>query len=319
MMNTNNDRRAHDLLLVSQPNSGSTWFSNCIAKANPAIAMYPKEFFNPVLNQKYYEALAPHLGCELYPCIGNIAKELDAATVDKILTDSWHKEPYNFTKEVFFSFCAEVFSRRFHTFGVTRDISYTFPPLTVRVVGWYVACFHSIMSHGLADCELKGFLRSTATDLQRQAVAGWQLMRWRMDWALDRIGCEVFDFDQLMTASEDSLAEDLAKIQSPLIDPVLTARQIVESRVSPTPADMKPHALEWRETLGYHSDLVRRFEQPFMNPVPSSNELVSTSSVAMQIRRDILAIREPWMTTPHTGWAQAMEAVLSIPSLRESH
>lgn len=319
MLNTDNNKGGQSLLLVSQPNSGSTWFSNCIARANPAIAMYPKEFFNPVLNQKYYAALAPHLGCELYPCVGNISKELDAPTVDKIVTDSWDKEPYNFTKEVFFSFCAEEFSRRFHTFGVTRDISYTFPPLTVRVVGWYVACFHSIMSHGLGECELKEFLRSTATDLQSQAVAGWQLMRWRMDLALDRIGCEVFDFDQLMTASEDSLAEHLAKIQSPLIDPVLTAKQIVESRVSPTPANMKPHALEWRETLGYHSDLVRRFEQPFMNPTPPANGLVNPSSVAMQIRREILSIREPWMTSPHTGWAQAMEAVLSIPSLRESY
>jgi hypothetical protein len=280
--------------------------------------MYPKEFFNPVLNQKYYEALSPYLGCELYPCVGNIPKELDSDTVDKILDSSWNKEPYNFTKEVFFSFCAEAFSKRFHTFGVTRNISYTFPPLTVRVVGWYVACFHSILSHGLVDCELKEFLRSTATDLRRQAVAGWQLMRWRMDWAFTQIGCEVFDFDQLMTSSEDALVECLTKIQSPFIDPELTAKQIIQSRSAPTPAGLKPHAAEWSTALEYHSDLVRRFEQPFMIRI-SPYGSVNTSSVAMQIRRDILAIREPWMTSPHTGWAQAMEAVLSVPSLRESH
>jgi hypothetical protein len=279
--------------------------------------MYPKEFFNPVLNQKYYETLSPHLGCELYPCVGNIPKELDSDTVDKILDSSWNKEPYNFTKEVFFSFCAEAFSKRFHTFGVTRNISYTFPPLTVRVVGWYVACFHSILSNGLGDCELKDFLASTATDLRRQAVAGWQLMRWRMDWAFTQIGCEVFDFDQLMTASEGTLVECLAKIQSPLIDPELTAKEVIQSRSAPIRSDLKPHALEWVSALEYHGGLVDRFDQPFSANKSPSNKVDGLPPEAIKIRREILSIREPWMTSPHRGWAEAMEAVLSLPSLQE--
>jgi hypothetical protein len=252
------------LMLLSHPNGGSTWFSNCIDDANDGVSLYRKEFFNPILNQKHYAVLAPHLGSELYPCVSNISKGLSPEIVKDLVADSWEKEPYNFTKEIYLAFCGEHFANHFLMLGLVRDIKYTFPPLRIRVASWYVSCYWSVILSGkVVDATMSEFLSSTCNTMQRQSVVGFQFIRWGMEMSFERIGCEVFDFDWLLTATPDMLATALEKVGSPLIDPELTASKIISTRTPPADPLLKPYAADWKDALDYHRDFMAAFNSPF--------------------------------------------------------
>lgn len=55
------------LLMLSLPNSGSSWLAELIA-ANTSWNRYFMEYFNPLRNIVWYHELSKGFGCELIDC-----------------------------------------------------------------------------------------------------------------------------------------------------------------------------------------------------------------------------------------------------------
>jgi hypothetical protein len=135
------------LLMLTMPNSGSTWFAKLVAAHLPGCRYYDKEFFNPVCNLKHEITLRRNFGSELVSCYRNIASPGDANLDDDILA-TWGTENYNFTKECQSCFKMEAFLRHFRAFVFLRPEAESFPPNRARVWSFYEHAWHSLRHHG---------------------------------------------------------------------------------------------------------------------------------------------------------------------------
>lgn len=135
------------LLMLSLPNSGSTWLADLIAK-HSRWDRYCMEFFNPIRSPKHYNTLARNFGCELHACYKNIADPGDEM-IDRDIRESWGTEEFNFTKEVFSPFKLEAFARHFRCFVLLRDLGDTFPPKRARIWSFYEHAWFALKEAGL--------------------------------------------------------------------------------------------------------------------------------------------------------------------------
>jgi hypothetical protein len=135
------------LLMLTMPNSGSTWFAKLLAERVPGCRYYDKEFFNPVCNLKHELTLRRNFGSELISCYRNIASPGDSY-VDDDIVDTWGTENYNFTKECQSGFKLDAFLRHFRVFVFLRPEEESFPPKRARVWSFYEHAWHSLQYHG---------------------------------------------------------------------------------------------------------------------------------------------------------------------------
>jgi hypothetical protein len=137
------------LLMLTMPNSGSTWFAKLIAGHLPGCRYYDKEFFNPVCNLKHELVLRRNFGSELVSCYLNIASAGDTH-IDDDIAATWGSENYTFTKECQSAFKLETFLRHFRVFIFLRPTAESFPPTRARVWSFYEHAWHSLKLHGYA-------------------------------------------------------------------------------------------------------------------------------------------------------------------------
>jgi hypothetical protein len=135
------------LLMLTMPNSGSTWFAKLLAEGLPGCRYYDKEFFNPVCNLKHELTLRRNFGSELVGCYKNIASPGDVYIDDDIVS-TWGMENYNFTKECQSCFKLEAFLRHFRVFVFLRPEAESFPPNRARVWSFYEHAWYSLQYHG---------------------------------------------------------------------------------------------------------------------------------------------------------------------------
>jgi hypothetical protein len=137
------------LLMLTMPNSGSTWFAKLLAERLPGCRYYDKEFFNPVCNLKHELILRRNFGSELIDCYRNIASPGDLS-IDDDIAATWGTETYNFTKECQSGFKLEAFLRHFRVFAFLRSEAESFPPNRARVWSFYEHAWHSLQYHGFS-------------------------------------------------------------------------------------------------------------------------------------------------------------------------
>jgi hypothetical protein len=135
------------LLMLTMPNSGSTWFAKLLAERLPGCRYYDKEFFNPICNLKHELKLRRNFGSELVDCYKNIASPGDLY-IDHDIGSTWGTENYNFTKECQSGFKLEAFLRHFRVFVFLRPEAESFPPNRARVWSFYEHAWYSLQYHG---------------------------------------------------------------------------------------------------------------------------------------------------------------------------
>jgi hypothetical protein len=133
------------LMMLSLPNSGSTWLFKVMAPHLPCRSAM--EFFNPARNEKYERELSKQFGAELVSCYRNIATE-GGPHLDKVIAATWGVEAYGFTKEVFSPFKLDAFVRHFQCFVLLRKASETFPPTRPRVWSFYEHAWFALAETG---------------------------------------------------------------------------------------------------------------------------------------------------------------------------
>jgi hypothetical protein len=135
------------LLMMTMPNSGSTWLAKLLAEHLPGCRYYDKEFFNPVCNLRHEHTLRRNFGSELVSCYQNIAST-GGRDIDEDIAATWGAENYNFTKECQSCFKLEAFLRHFRVFLFLRPEAESFPPNRARVWSFYEHAWHSLRYQG---------------------------------------------------------------------------------------------------------------------------------------------------------------------------
>lgn len=151
---------SRDLLIMSLPNSGTTWVCRCIAKHHDGD--YYDEYFNPVLNDRHEVVLREAFGSELACCYRNIALEREPETRTAIQT-TWMKDDYTFTKENYSPFKLHLFAEHFRVVVLLRHTAGVFPPSRVRVWSFYEHCWQALKDAGAAELREVG-VRSRAME-----------------------------------------------------------------------------------------------------------------------------------------------------------
>lgn len=208
------------LLMMTLPNSGSTWLAEVIAK-HSSWSRYCMEFFNPIRSPKHYSVLSRQFGCELMACYRAIAEAGDEM-IDHDIRESWGMEEFNFTKEVFSPFKLEAFTRHFRCFVLLRDLGDTFPPKRARVWSFYEHAWFALLEHGLVDGRLTHFEERAwqAHTVMSQAIAG-EAMRLGVPIIRYR---ELFDDEGLAARLEAAIGE----CDGRLLSAIQESRRLVE-------------------------------------------------------------------------------------------
>ena len=134
-----------DLLLLSLPNSGSTWLCHLIAEHREG--RYSEEFFNPVFSETNELLLRDHIGSELVSCYRNIAQS-ERPGFDEVIRETWGNARYTFTKENYSPFKVEAFARHFKCVVLLRSTLDVFPPSRVRVWSFYEHAWFALKEAG---------------------------------------------------------------------------------------------------------------------------------------------------------------------------
>lgn len=171
------------LLMMTLPNSGSTWLAEVIAK-HSSWNRYCMEFFNPIRSPKHFLTLSRNFGCELLQCYRNIAEPGDEM-IDHDIRESWGIEDFNFTKEVFSPFKLEAFMRHFRCFVLLRDLGDTFPPKRARIWSFYEHAWFALREQGMVD--------GRATHFEERAMQAHGVMYQAIAVDAARLGCRSFD------------------------------------------------------------------------------------------------------------------------------
>jgi hypothetical protein len=181
------------LLMLTMPNSGSTWFAKLIAGYLPGCRYYEKEFFNPVCNLKHEKILRRNFGSELVSCYLNIASRGDAH-IDEDIAATWGVENYTFTKECQSAFKLPMFLRHFRVFVFLRPTEESFPPSRARVWSFYEHAWHSLKYHGHAVSA------ETTTD---RAIEAHRVIYAHLEADAKRRGVPILYYSDLFGEPED--------------------------------------------------------------------------------------------------------------------
>jgi hypothetical protein len=207
-----------DILMLTLPNSGSTWFGNVLANHIPGCG-YSPEFFNPLRNPKYEAILSRQFGCELLSCYRNIVAEGDAA-IDDDIRRSWGAEQFRFTKEVFSPFKLEAFSRHFRCFVFLRPAEQSFPPARLRIWSFYEHAWFALRDSGVP---------LSAETTRERAREAHEVLTARILEDAERLRIPIIAFDDLFSGEErlaqlmeralgfacPGLAEEIASTRKP--------------------------------------------------------------------------------------------------------
>jgi hypothetical protein len=208
------------LMMVSLPNSGSTWLAEMIAKHVPGLRYYDKEFFNPVCNLKYADKLSEFFGSELVECFRNIVSE-DATGIDRVIEATWGNEEYTFDKECQSALKLPVFMRHFRCFVLLRDNP--FPPSRARVWSFYEHAYWALHESDYAIEE--------EVTLVGRARAAHAWLRARLLHDAMRLEVPVLHYEALM---RDDLAGLKARLSAAVGGKVeALAKAIIDSRRIP--------------------------------------------------------------------------------------
>lgn len=206
------------LLMLSVPNSGSTWLAAMIA-AHSRWSAYRPEFFNPIRSQEHFAALAQHFGCELVECYRNIASPGDERIHDVIRT-TWKASGLNFTKEVFSPFKLGAFAQHFRVFVLLRSAEDTFPPHRLRVWSFYEHAWHALREAGLVSA------KSTARTIAERAIEAHSIMTVALEHQAHEHGATVIRYRELFDDSimERRIAEAIGECPKALADAIRRTR-----------------------------------------------------------------------------------------------
>lgn len=242
-------------MLASQSNSGSTWFSGCIARACPERNFYPKEFFNPILNHRHAAALSLALGCELYQCVPNLARRLEAEDIERVMRLTWQRETYTFTKENYLGFHLHHFAKHFELAGVLCDIRSCFPPPRLRVMSWYDNWFHSLRMNQRLAPEAVAWLSQRDLGPEARALIGWQCYRWVLEAQFERLRVPVFTWEELCSLDHSALVDLFKHKGLPSgLDAATLASQVILSR---RPGGAAPeHYAQWAAAFDIYNAFV---------------------------------------------------------------
>lgn len=209
----------NNLLMLSLPNSGSTWLAAVIAKHLPGCRYYDMEFFNPLRNEKHEKELARDFGCELASCYTNIMKPSSGLTLE-VIDKTWGVEDYNFTKEVFCPAKAAAFSKRFNMFGLLRSFEESFPPSRLRIWSFYEHAWWSMLEHGYAGL--------TATTYKGRAEEAHAAMYAEIMSAASLHKFEVIKYSSLFSDDPSEINETMARAigfsSDQLVDEIIKTR-----------------------------------------------------------------------------------------------
>ena len=208
------------LLMLTLPNSGSSWLADLIAR-HTDWSRYSMEFFNPLRSPKHYETLARNFGCELAACYQNIASPGDE-WIDDDIRQSWGLEQFNFTKEVFSPFKLEAFTRHFRCFVLQRSAEDTFPPKRIRIWSFYEHAWFALRDAGYCDGKPRHF--------EARALAAHAVMQSMMLLDAQRLGVPVLQYRDLFddAALPGKLQAAIGDTDGRLLAAIKESRRLIE-------------------------------------------------------------------------------------------
>lgn len=219
-------------MMLSLPNTGTDWLVKCLLKTNKYN--YSREFFNPMVNEKYCDILSKCFGCEYASLAHLIAKEPILSLATSVLNDSWNKETFDFTKETFSAFKIDFFFKKFTCFVLFRKIEQSMPSNVFERIyplrSWYDAMFFSLIANKASlEPDIRKMVEVTEKYglIERQIAAFVIYYSKLLKEAKDR-QLIVLEYDKLLSFSAVKLVDYLT---IPFIcNPTLTASEVLETR-----------------------------------------------------------------------------------------
>lgn len=158
------------LIVLSLPNSGTTWFCGLLAKHSGL--KYSDEYFNPVLNHLREVELRKVFGSELACCYRNIATG-SSSEVESIISATWPRDGYELTKDNYSPFKLESFQRFFRCVILLRHTAGVFPPSRIRVWSFYEHAWQALKDagHDLHEVSLRARAMEAHVIMARQMRA----------------------------------------------------------------------------------------------------------------------------------------------------
>jgi hypothetical protein len=207
-------------VLLSLPNSGSTFVADMIAKHVP-LKYYQMEYFNPARNAKRFQELRRGFGCELVSCYRWIGESPGDDVLDNIVSKTLAVDGFDFTKEVFSPLKVQWFASRFHAAILVSDDRYVFPPRRRSILSMYEHAYRAVFPGSVPDV------------LEFDARRCYEFLRGRMIEDALRLQVPILHYPEIVEADADTIAASLSGLGWPITDPLTAARAIVSARKSP--------------------------------------------------------------------------------------
>lgn len=208
------------LMMLSLPNSGSTWLAGCIAETVPDCR-YAEEFFHPMRNERHELVLRAVFGCELVSCYRNIVMPGG----EDVIRNAWIGAGFNFTKDVFSPFKLEAFlNAGFDCFVLLRAAEYSFPPTRLRVWSFYEHAWWALRDAGYP---------MNAFTMRGRAIEAHGIMQAALLQDARRLGVPVLWTGDLMTGDPGPLLRGVVPIVTDA-----TVERVMATRRERTPAHL---------------------------------------------------------------------------------
>jgi hypothetical protein len=204
------------ILMLSLPNSGSSWLAETIAES--MRLRYFAEYFNPLRNETRERLLLRDFGCELVGAAHNIASPHGLS--DAEFAKSWGEDRFEMTKEVFSPFKLEWYMRHFECFVLLRNERVSFPPKRLRIWSFYEHAWHALAARGLAGHQLS---------VRDRALEAHRVMRGQLIADARRLSVPVLEYDELMSANVERVHLALSSAIEGI--DIECARAVVRTRV----------------------------------------------------------------------------------------
>lgn len=245
-------------IVISFPRSGTDFLSRALVM--DSRVRYFREYFNPLCNKDREQALSVCFGDERPTHFLKIMSESPAHVIDQVLSMTWQKDRFNFTKENFSALKLEHLQTRFTTVILIRRLCHTFPTRHPEFIVPILSSF--LMAPRYREVplsaelnELRDFLtRDVAiTDVQQACALAYLVHHYILLDAAQRHDIPILEYEDLVTASENRLREailplnvfglDLQKVADGLIADRNLFGGISEFR--PALAPPKPFSKRW--------------------------------------------------------------------------
>lgn len=230
------------LMMMSLPNSGTTWLGDVIARFLPrGPEAYTREYFNPVFTYKHDVQLRRFFGADLVSCYHNLALA-DAPGIDECIRDTFFADGrYDFTKEVFSPFKLGVFARHFDCFLMMRSAQDSLPPNRVRVWNSYEHIWHALKLLSDLTGMQSTFGPLTAKDTYSKAYEAHAICDTVLRADAARLGVPVIEFQDLMFGTEASVRALLEPVLSEHVTSIAElASEICRTRKVTPRYELKP-------------------------------------------------------------------------------